>query len=56
MRPPNLLFIFTDEQRETLQTWMNEVYDTFKGHVLSSRKDRLKKELDAHIAARAENV
>ena len=38
--------VFTDPQREALQSWMNEIYGTFKGHVLNSRKDRLKKDID----------
>ena len=38
--------IFTDEQREDLQAWMDEVYETFKGHVVSNRGDLLRKPID----------
>jgi protease-4 len=37
---------FTPEERERIQSWMNGVYDTFKGHVTDSRGNRLKKPLD----------
>ncbi len=37
---------FTDEQREILQNWMDEVYEVFKGHVVRNRGDRLKKPID----------
>jgi protease-4 len=37
---------FTDEQRARLQGWMDEVYATFKGHVVAARGDRLKKPID----------
>ncbi len=37
---------FTDEQRQKLQSWMNEIYAVFKGHVTEIRKDRLKKPID----------
>ena len=33
-------------QRERLQEWMDEVYETFKGHVLAARKSRLKKDIE----------
>ena len=37
---------FTDEQREILQNWMDEIYEVFKGHVVRNRGDRLKKPID----------
>ncbi|MBX3444501.1 MAG: signal peptide peptidase SppA [Planctomyces sp.] len=37
---------FTDEERQELQGWMDEVYGVFKGHVVSIRGDRLKKPID----------
>jgi protease-4 len=37
---------FTPEQRQTLQSWMDEVYDVFKSHVKEIRGDRLKQPLD----------
>lgn len=38
--------VFTDEQRATLQGWMDEVYGVFKGHVTTARGDRLAKPID----------
>ncbi len=38
--------VFTDEQREILQGWMDEVYGVFKGHVVEARGDKLTKEID----------
>lgn len=38
--------MFTDEQRETLQGWMDEVYGVFKGHVEAARGDKLTKPID----------
>jgi protease-4 len=37
---------FSDEERTSLQAWMDEVYETFKGHVTAIRGDRLKKDID----------
>lgn len=37
---------FSDEQKENLQAWMNEVYEVFKGHVTAARGDRLAKPID----------
>lgn len=37
---------FTAEQRVSLQSWMDEVYEIFQGHVLAARRDKLKKDLD----------
>jgi protease-4 len=37
---------FSARERETLQSWMNEVYVTFKGHVTTIRGDRLKKDIE----------
>jgi protease-4 len=38
--------VFTDDQRETLQGWMDEVYGVFKGHVATARGDKLAKPID----------
>lgn len=38
--------VFTDEQRQNLQDWMNEVYEVFKGHVVKARGDRLTKPIE----------
>jgi protease-4 len=35
--------VFTDQQRKTLQNWMDEIYDVFKGHVVKIRGARLTK-------------
>ncbi len=43
---------FTGAQRETLQTWMDEVYGDFKGHVVSARSDKLKKPIEELAAGR----
>lgn len=37
---------FTDQERDRLQAWMNEIYDVFKGHVRDARGDRLKEDLE----------
>jgi protease-4 len=37
---------FTDSQREVLQSWMDEIYEVFQGHVTAIRGDRLKKDLN----------
>src|SRR5581483_1678878 len=37
---------FTPEQREKMQTWMNDIYGVFKGHVTAIRGSRLKKPID----------
>ncbi len=38
--------VFSGPERERMQTWMNDVYGVFKGHVQAVRGDRLKKPLD----------
>jgi protease-4 len=38
--------VFTDEQRQIVQDWMDHIYDVFKGHVVAIRGDKLKKEID----------
>ena len=38
--------MFTDDQREILQRWMDEVYEDFKGHVTRIRGDRLAKPIE----------
>ena len=37
---------FTAEEREKIETWMDEVYGVFKKHVTDSRGDKLKKPID----------
>lgn len=37
---------FSNDDRQRLQSWMNEIYDVFKGHVTTIRGDRLKKSID----------
>jgi protease-4 len=43
---------FTEKQRETLQSWMDEVYEVFKGHVTRIRGDRLTKPIDEMAGGR----
>lgn len=38
--------VFSEEQKQILQDWMDEVYEVFKGHVVSARGDRLAKPID----------
>jgi protease-4 len=38
--------VFSPAEREKMQTWMNDIYDVFKGHVTAIRGDRLKKPID----------
>ncbi|WP_428939511.1 signal peptide peptidase SppA [Fontivita pretiosa] len=37
---------FSDEERQKIQSWMNEIYEVFKGHVREIRGSRLKKNLE----------
>ncbi len=37
---------FTDDQRQNLQDWMDEVYEVFQGHVVKIRGDRLTKPME----------
>jgi protease-4 len=37
---------FSDEERQRMQDWMDEIYGVFKGHVVEARGERLKKEID----------
>ncbi len=37
---------FTDGERTQMQSWMDEIYGVFKGHVTAGRGDRLKKPID----------
>jgi protease IV len=37
---------FTNEERKRMQSWMDEIYDVFKGHVVDIRGKRLKKPID----------
>jgi protease-4 len=38
--------VFSAEERKHLQSWMDEIYGVFRGHVASIRGNRLKKPLD----------
>ncbi|NOX54560.1 MAG: signal peptide peptidase SppA, partial [Planctomycetes bacterium] len=38
--------VFSPEEREVIQSWMDEIYETFKSHVVAARGKRLKKEID----------
>jgi protease-4 len=44
--------VFTDEQRDILQEWMDEVYEDFKGHVTRIRGDRLIKPIEEMAGGR----
>lgn len=37
---------FSEEERNELQGWMDDVYDVFKAHVVEGRGDRLKRPID----------
>lgn len=37
---------FSDAERQRLQSWMDDIYGTFKGHVTAVRGGRLKKPID----------
>ncbi|HVA47564.1 MAG TPA: signal peptide peptidase SppA [Pirellulales bacterium] len=38
--------VFTPEQRKRMQSWMDEIYGVFKGHVTAARGAKLKKPID----------
>jgi protease IV len=38
--------VFTKEEREKMQAWMDDIYGVFKGHITAIRGDRLKKPID----------
>jgi protease-4 len=38
--------VFTKDERQKMQDWMDEIYGVFKGHVTAIRGDRLKKPID----------
>jgi protease-4 len=38
--------VFSTAEREKMQTWMDDIYGVFKGHVTAIRGDRLKKPID----------
>ena len=38
--------VFTDSERVAIRSYMDQVYEVFRGHVLSSRGDRLSKPID----------
>lgn len=40
------LKVFTDSEREAMQSYMNATYDVFKGHVTAIRGDKLSKPID----------
>lgn len=37
---------FSDSQRQAIQDYMQQVYETFKGHVVKGRGDKLRKSID----------
>jgi protease-4 len=37
---------FSDEERQKMRAWMDEIYDVFKKHVTDARGDKLKKPID----------
>jgi protease-4 len=38
--------VFSDAERQKIQSWMDEIYEVFKGHVIAVRGKRLKKPID----------
>src|SRR5262249_329670 len=38
--------VFTSQERQKMQAWMDDIYGVFKGHVTAIRSDRLKKPID----------
>jgi protease-4 len=38
--------VFSQAERDKMQTWMNDIYGVFKGHVTAIRGNRLKKPID----------
>ena len=44
--------VFSPAERNKVQTWMNEVYGAFKGHVVAARGAKLKKPIDELAAGR----
>ena len=37
---------FTDDERVQMQSWMDEIYGVFKGHVIAGRGDKIKQPID----------
>lgn len=37
---------FTDDERVQMQSWMDEIYGVFKGHVVAGRGDKIKQPID----------
>jgi protease-4 len=44
--------VFSDPERRKMQSWMNEIYEVFKGHVVAARGAKLKKPIDELAAGR----
>jgi protease-4 len=44
--------VFSSQQKQILQDWMNEVYEDFKGHVMQARGDRLVRPLEQMAGGR----
>jgi len=44
--------VFSEAEREKMQSWMNEIYGVFKGHVVAARGAKLKKPIDELAAGR----
>lgn len=43
---------FTDEEREIVRSWMDRIYEEFKGRVLEGREDRIKGDLETLAGGR----
>ncbi len=44
--------VFSAAEREKMQTWMNDIYGVFKGHVVAARGGKLKKPIDEMAGGR----
>lgn len=44
--------VFTEAERQKMQSWMNDIYGVFKGHVVAARGAKLKKPIDELAAGR----
>ncbi|MGA2256612.1 MAG: signal peptide peptidase SppA [Thermoguttaceae bacterium] len=44
--------VFTPAERKKMQSWMNDIYGVFKGHVVAARGAKLKKPIDELAAGR----
>src|SRR5208282_1182594 len=44
--------VFSAAERKKMQSWMNDIYGVFKGHVVEARGAKLKKPIDDLAAGR----